>query len=607
MLTTFQKLCIRPEAGFVYDHNSMVRLTDGGTFTELLNKVTSKCDTSLLLLSSHKGEIKEFSLKIVGIKTPKAESSSVTSAVLSGFKKGLSFLNGSSSSNEVEPPLSDVEQVAQAWQKCEDAGYHGMHIVTLLDKEVMPDNECRKLYDLHQFMTVSLQSIYAYYMFQKPDEAFVYDSEFHTNVLKEAYPDADTFGIALIWRFVNNPSNSAYGGRIRATPIVRSSIRSAVSSASPGLSKLSLFDESPATPKRHVPSKTTTITTTSRKVTKLRGTPLVQEQSFVDTQSPVKTSIITTTTSSQFDSDESSSEGDSPESPPVESRIAKKLTSPIAIVRPAKELSPAVEIQAPSLVAPTSRRGLRQEVAPSVQNEDVEVRKVRGTPKRQAAARPVSRRGTKRQLHELDEPMDDEISFKPSEASVERQPQDTTASKGAESSTASELENQRDVDLQSINLPFDDPPSSTSKPRGGRKSMVASARKSLANEWPQDDQDHMLHFFDNLNPQQSETSRVALTCKYALIQYDRDLSSKLLFQWLERKGRPSQREVTDYSLPEEDQKTTVLDLYRKLSDVQSEATRVSFTLKFIQAQYGVAITSKQLFGWLKEKPKKGKK
>jgi len=49
--------------------------------------------------------------------------------------------------------------------------------------------------------------------------------------------------------------------------------------------------------------------------------------------------------------------------------------------------------------------------------------------------------------------------------------------------------------------------------RIGRKSMVASARKSLANEWPVDDQDHMLHFFDNLNPEQSETSRIALTCK----------------------------------------------------------------------------------------------
>lgn len=95
--------------------------------------------------------------------------------------------------------------------------------------------------------------------------------------------------------------------------------------------------------------------------------------------------------------------------------------------------------------------------------------------------------------------------------------------------------------------------------------------------------------------------------RYALIQYDRDLSSKLLYQWLERKGRPVHREVTDYTLAEVDQKGTVLDLYRKLSDVQSEATRVSFTLKFIQAQYGVAITSKQLFGWLKEKPKKGKK
>lgn len=41
---------------------------------------------------------------------------------------------------------------------------------------------------------------------------------------------------------------------------------------------------------------------------------------------------------------------------------------------------------------------------------------------RQVVARPVGRRGTKRQLQEVDdEPMEDEISFKPAEPLVEQQ------------------------------------------------------------------------------------------------------------------------------------------------------------------------------------------
>ena len=65
--------------------------------------------------------------------------------------------------------------------------------------------------------------------------------------------------------------------------------------------------------------------------------------------------------------------------------------------------------------------------------------------------------------------------------------------------------------------------------------------------------------------------------------------------------------TTPLMLQEAEQKDTVLALYRSLSSVQSESTRASFTLKFMQTQYGVAVTSKQLFIWLKEKAKKTKK
>ena len=95
--------------------------------------------------------------------------------------------------------------------------------------------------------------------------------------------------------------------------------------------------------------------------------------------------------------------------------------------------------------------------------------------------------------------------------------------------------------------------------------------------------------------------------RYALLQYNRDLSSKLLFQWVERKGRDVQRQVTDFTLQESAVKSTVLELFKSLSDVQAEATRVSFTLKFMQSQYRASVTSKQLYGWLNEKPQKARK
>uniref|UniRef100_A0A6A7FPJ1 Mediator of DNA damage checkpoint protein 1-like n=2 Tax=Hirondellea gigas TaxID=1518452 RepID=A0A6A7FPJ1_9CRUS len=274
-----------------------------------------------------------------------------------------------------------------------------------------------------------------------------------------------------------------------------------------------------------------------------------------------------------------------------------------------------------TIAATSSRRGAAAVAATTepFEEELPSVRRGRGTPRKEVVGRVTSnRRGTKRQQpepekeveveeeeQESDEAMETEVSFKPNAANLAKKLIEMELTEEESNRTVTAAADQSNFNLASVTLPFDEP--AAPKPRGGRKSMVASARKSLANEWPVEDQQHMLHFFDNLNPQQSETSRVALTCKYALIQYDRDLSSKLLYQWLERKDRVVNRQVTQFVLNEADQKNTVLELYRSLSIVPSEATKVSFTLKFIQAQYGVAVTSKQLFSWIKEKPKKGKK
>ena len=92
------------------------------------------------------------------------------------------------------------------------------------------------------------------------------------------------------------------------------------------------------------------------------------------------------------------------------------------------------------------------------------------------------------------------------------------------------------------------------------------------------------------------------------MQYDRELPSKFLYQWVQKKGRVIDRKETNFQLDESQQKENILDFYRSLNTSQSEASRVSFVIKYVKSQYGVTLTSKQLFSWLSDKGKKsGKK
>ena len=312
MKVPFSRLCVRPQVGYVYDKDALVELPDGISFSELLCKVTSKCDTNLMLLSSHKGKMRDVAVNFLGLQTQ--QSQSMSAAVISSFKKGLSFLNGSKSNSSLDDSaISDDEQVLEAWEKCYSSGYHGMMVLSLIDKNTMPDNESRKLYDLHQFVTVIFQSINAYYMFQKPEVAFVYDEEFAVDSLRQAYPNADTFALTLMWRFAEDPTIAK--GISRPVPIVRSTshkeyetsrgIDTERNSASLGPKALrtSVYtpsrsfreatstsnheysDASSTTAKPNSTTKTT-ITSTKRKVTEIR------DKSYLSPRSPVAVSPL---------------------------------------------------------------------------------------------------------------------------------------------------------------------------------------------------------------------------------------------------------------------------------------------------------------------------
>lgn len=144
---------------------------------------------------------------------------------------------------------------------------------------------------------------------------------------------------------------------------------------------------------------------------------------------------------------------------------------------------------------------------------------------------------------------------------------------------------------------FDKPQVKTS----GRKS---TARKSMVPDWPEEQKEDILYFFDNLNPSQTEQSRIALTCKYVSMKYSREFSSKTLYQWVQKKGRSVSTEVTNYELPESKHQETTLTFFRSLDSSLSEASRIAFTCKFMQTQYSVSVTSKNLYDWLNDKGKK---
>ena len=206
MHTTFQSLCIRPEIGFSFDKSSMVELAEGSSFSEVLCRVTSKVDTSLLLLSSHKGQICDFRTQLIGFKSP--EQAYSISSVLSNMKKGLSFL--SRSYTEEEPDEStELEKISDRWSLAEKVGYHGLQIVALMDKTTMPNNESRYRYNIGDFASAIHHAINAYYMFEKPETSFLSKPRSAEIDMLEVEPQCDTYAVALMWEFYDNPLNKA--------------------------------------------------------------------------------------------------------------------------------------------------------------------------------------------------------------------------------------------------------------------------------------------------------------------------------------------------------------------------------------------------------------
>ncbi|KAG7167855.1 uncharacterized protein LOC121868030 isoform X2 [Homarus americanus] len=457
---SFEKLVVRREIGYVCDESAMVNLTTQGTYDGAMFKLITKCETSMLILSGHHS-VDQFTVDVVVRDSPNKGQ---------GASKGRS---------RVLPSVADldrIETLADAWQKCEAEGLHGLQVVALIDKSCMPDNGCQEKYTLAQFVNSIIHGIEAYFMFQKPNPFFVLNAANLWQAFEELR--MESCYLIMAWKMKEDPRKEA-------------------------LSRISLTQLSSATP---------TIKNNRRE-----QSAITQKSVAVDNVAQKRKSL------------------------PAKAQASE----PVGVVK----------------------RG-RRSVAPPVQQEHEDV--------------------------STDE--DNEITFKTQPPQV-IMPQDMSPKKVEAVVTETAAKQQLEAAIGNITLGFE-----RSQPKTpGRKS---SARKSLMPEWPVDQKEDVLNFFDNLNPNQTEQTCIALTCKFASMKYDRELPSKLLYQWVQKKGREVQKTVHSYDLPKQEQNDTMVNFFKSLDPDLSETSRVAFTCKFIQTQFGITVNSKQLYSMLNDKGKK---
>jgi len=594
---TFEQICVRNQTGYVCDAKSSVTLKNPISYDDVIFRLTTKCETSLLLMGSHHGELDTFGVDI------------------------LPLVDSRSPFPEGDISNSDIGKMRETWEVMEEEGYHGLMNVGRIDVNSMPRNDSRILHQLPQFVNSLIHSLEAYFMFQKPNKAFLPNA---LNLWEPVENDQTVrFLVLLAWKFVKHPTV-----RLPTSPVIEmktSPFKGVVESVLSGDNSMDDDDDddddiyeapvSNTTPRSLADMYISIQNQKENMLNKIKGKEDVRTvtktiiskspKSLLDEESPFKKQkenlkmrggeVTRTVTSSSS------------------TTVTKKVLSPVkktAVMTPVED-----EIEAMDESTFTNKV-----VAAPV--EDVEpvnnsTSRKRATKQTKITATPVvSKRGRRsvaqppvamEEEEEEEEEEDPEVTFR-----VRSEPvpllKNSESVKASPVSITTEKENAPMITVDDIELPFE---TSISKPSGGRKSTAGrksvGGRKSLLPEWPQDEQQEILTFFDNLNPAQTEATRVNLTCKYATMLYDRELSSKQFYMWEQKKGREVQKTNQKMTLEETEQQGAVVDFFKALSEAASEQSRVSFAIKYFQGQYNLAITSKQLYAWLSASAKAGKK
>ena len=90
------------------------------------------------------------------------------------------------------------------------------------------------------------------------------------------------------------------------------------------------------------------------------------------------------------------------------------------------------------------------------------------------------------------------------------------------------------------------------------------------------------------------------------MQFERELPSKLLYTWIQKKGRQVYSSENNYKLDKEETKENAIKFFHTLNKNESENGRVAFVIKYFKAQFNINVTSKELNAWLSDKGKKAK-
>ncbi|KAK8384331.1 hypothetical protein O3P69_009249 [Scylla paramamosain] len=139
-------------------------------------------------------------------------------------------------------------------------------------------------------------------------------------------------------------------------------------------------------------------------------------------------------------------------------------------------------------------------------------------------------------------------------------------------------------------------------PKGRRQTTQGTPRRKsvLLPNWSEEEKNILMRFFDTLNPNHPEQTRVALTCKFASMQFGQELPSKHLYQMIQQKGRSVHPPLDSYTLPGglKAARAAAAELFHSLNPKVTESKRVAFTCRFMQTQYGVDIKSKELYNIL---------
>ena len=206
---TFEQLCVRKISGFAYNDKLLVKPYNPENYDEVIFKIISKIDTSLLILESNMGSVQQFSIDVVSL-DPEDDSSDTKSR----GNWSLNFWSSPSNkrSKRSKKDMEPVEIFEEAWKEIESLGCHGMHVISILSPDSLPKNNCRKKYTLGQFVNHVIHSLEAYFMFHKPNLSFSPNLVNESGLKVQEYSSFYNRGFALTmtWQFAEKPTGKLY-------------------------------------------------------------------------------------------------------------------------------------------------------------------------------------------------------------------------------------------------------------------------------------------------------------------------------------------------------------------------------------------------------------